>query len=333
VVVDAGAGEGNALVALGQHWNRPQTLLLGVELDEGRATKADRAFKPDGMCLWSSIEDASLIGSASVLWFNPPYDTVRGGTSMEEILFNHCASWPEPGGLIVVIVQESLLHCGWDSNLARALNAQYEKLGVWRYPEEERQQWGQCVYIGRRRPTRNVWADSPSWSENKTFWDDLPLAAPKPLARAPLLTIPRLHRKNISADILKSLLPQSPLSGFLVSQAANPALQVERPLLPLRPGHLALAVAGGLCDGILHKDGHRFLVKGTLHKGERKREEDVLDADGHKVGVKERYRTRWNVRVKLLREDANLRTFDSKGEDEHECGESESHVSTASQQD
>src|ERR1017187_7689037 len=216
-----------------------------------------------------------------------PYDRIRGAGRTEVALFSRVKEWPARGtGLLSMIVPDYVL-ADADVGLAVAVERDYELLGLWRYPEPEYQEFKQCVLLARRRDKalNKTRLTFPRWANEPTKWpvlrDDM-----KPVATIqPLLKIPTLRRTRLGNDVILDSISRSPLRGGLLREAAAPAPPIGRPLLPLKAGHLALALADGLCDGIIESGGNRFLIKGTLSSAVRRvSTKDHLDSYGSKVG-------------------------------------------------
>lgn len=314
-IVDAGCGEGKALADLKDAWRQAdpkiddKLQLLGIESDKRRVQTA--ADKLDA-ALWASIEDAHPSAPVSLLWFNPPYDRIRGGGRLELELFNRVKGWPAPGtGLLIFIAPDYVLR-DQENFLPETIDSEYDVLKVFRYPEPEYDDFKQAVLIGRRRAKpvkRNAWSDFPKWATES--WPILP-DAPKTqyhLHPTPAVT---LKRAEVGAEIMLDVISRSSLRHALLRDASAPEPPIARPLLPLRHGHLALALAGGLCDGIIEEDGVRFLIKGTLQTTTTKRgTKEKLNADGEVVAMVDIYRTNHEMFVRCLREDGSLETYSS----------------------
>ena len=320
-VLDAGCGTGAAIYDLRQHWlsQRPNlnVTLLGIESDKSRYQQAAALLssgKGSGTALWSAIEDATIDQPVSLLWYNPPYDRIRGAGRTEAALLNRVKDWPARGtGLLLMIVPDYVL-ADADVGLAVAVERDYELLGLWRYPEPEYQDFKQCVLLARRREkalnktllTFPRWAAEPS--KLPVLRDDM-----KPIATLmPVLKAVTLRRTRLGNDVIVDAVSRSPLRSGLLREAASPAPPIGRPLLPLKHGHLALALAGGLCDGIIESGGNRFLIKGTLTSAVRRvSTKPQVDDNGNTVAEIDTYRTRYEMNVRCLRNDGSIENYSS----------------------
>lgn len=324
-VVDAGCGCGKAIADLRQHWiaratATPTIKLYGIESDRDRHRQASELLSGGpggGEALWSAIEDASPDGGASLLFFNPPYDRIRGAGRMELNLFNHVKHWCRRDGVLVLIVPDYILSDA-QTGLAAAVERDYRVLVVYRYPEPEYQSFKQCVLIAQRRERalNKERIGFPAWAEDAASWRILPDRA-QPLVTLPAGDALRLRRVTLSQELLLEVLSRSPLRNSLLREALAPAPAIERPLLPLKAGHLALALAGGLCDGVVDHEGVRFLVKGTLERKTCHTKSTArFDADGNKTADVDVFRTVYAMKVRCLRENGTLENYTSSdGED------------------
>ena len=320
-VLDAGCGNGKAIHDLRNHWlaQRPdlKVTLLGIESDKSRFENATKQFQTGvggGTALWSAIEDATIDHPVSLLYFNPPYDRTRGVGRTELTLFNKVKEWPaRDTGLLLMIVPDYVLSDP-DVGLAIAVERDYELIGLWRYPEPQYADFKQCVLLGRRRDKalNNTKLTFPRWASSPDNWpvlrDDMkPVAMIQPVAK-----VPTLRRTRLGNDVILDSISRSPLRSGLLREAAAPAPPIGRPLLPLKAGHLALALAGGLCDGIIESNGTRFLIKGTLASAVRRVcTKDQIDDRGIKTAEIDTYRTRYEMNVRCLRNDGSIENYTS----------------------
>lgn len=308
-VLDAGCGEGLALLKLKQSLGGEITT-LGIESDKNRA---DIAAEVLDEVLWSSIEDTKLVGHPSLLWFNPPYDSIRGEGRMEKELLSRVIDWPaKRTGLIVVIVPDYVIYDRYNSFFTSIIN-RYETLGLWRFPSPEYDVFKQCVYIGRRReckPAGNsgVINELQNHSDNWPELPDIPkgvftIASGKPVS---------LQRQNLTTAVIQETIARSELQSVLLRETLSPDPPFKRPPLSLKAGHLALALAGGLCDGIIEKDGIRFLLKGMLSRRTLLKEtRDKLDENGRICAKVDIYRTVYSMDIKCLRNDGTVEVYAS----------------------
>ena len=317
VVLDAGCGAGKAIFDLRRHWMNHQpdlpVTLLGIESDKSRFSQAADLLGPNSVC-WSAIEDATVDQPVSLLWFNPPYDRIRGAGRTEATIFNRVKDWPARGsGLLLMIVPDYVL-ADADVGLAVAVERDYELLGLWRYPEPEYQDFKQCVLLARRREKalNKTLMTFPRWASESSTWpvlrDDMkPVATFQPVQKAVTL-----RRTRLGNDVIVDAVSRSPLRSGLLREAAASAPPIGRPLLPLKHGHLALALAGGLCDGIIEANGNRFLIKGTLTSAVRRvATKPQVDDNGTTVAMIDTFRTRYEMNVRCLRNDGTIENYTS----------------------
>jgi hypothetical protein len=319
VVLDAGCGTGKAISDLWEAWLAWQPdlnlTLLGIESDKNRCHQASELLaRSNGNVLWSAIEDATVDQPVSLLYFNPPFDRVRGVGRTEHLLFNRVKEWPARGtGLLLMIVPDYVL-ADADVGLATAVERDYELLGLWRYPEPQYADFKQCVLLARRREKalNKTLLVFPRWAVEPSKWpvlrDDM-----KPVATIqPVQKTVTLRRTRLGNDVIVDAVSRSPLRSGLLREAAASAPPIGRPLLPLKHGHLALALAGGLCDGVIESGGNRFLIKGTLSSAVRRiSTKPQVDDNGNTVAQIDTYRTRYEMNVRCLRSDGSIENYSS----------------------
>ena len=311
-VLDAGCGTGAAIAALKEAWGKPSNVrLYGIESDKDRAASAEKVLDE---CLCGCIEDCRPSAGVSCVWLNAPYDTIRGEGRLELEIFNAVKDWPmRKTGVLVLIVPKAILTVEY-SDLARAVEASYE-VQAFDYPEPERDEFGQCVVIGTRRAKDiSVW-DTPAWAEMQ--WPTLPLDAPRARWTLKPSAAVNLRRIEVSDEVIGEVLATSPLRHALLQEALQPEPAQARPCLPLRAGHVALLLAGGLEQEVNDPEHGRFLVKGSLQSESRKiRADDKVDSDGTLIAHVDVYRTKYILNVAALRETGDVERFSSEPEQE-----------------
>jgi len=295
----------------------------GIESDRGRAEQAHQdvsSFKGGGEVLWSAIEDCDVEVPASLLFFNPPYDRIRKGGRLETLLFNKVKTWAARNAHLVLIVPDYIL-ADQSNGLAVSVERDFRMLHVFRYPEPEYKIFKQCVFVGQRREKALAInrVDFPSWAWDAKSWPILP---DKFLQPKPLLSVAdevSFYRTSIGKELILETLSRSPLRNSLLREALAPEPPIERPLLPLRDGHLALALAGGLCDGAIEdkETGDKFLVKGTLERKTVKvGSREKFGFKGEKTHDIHIHRTRYCMNVRCLREDGTIENYSSQPPEE-----------------
>jgi len=125
-----------------------------------------------------------------------------------------------------------------------------------------------------------------------------------------LRSIPKLYRSRLGSDVINDAIGRSLLRGSMLREATATAPKIGRPLLPLKNGHLALALAGGLCDGIIQANGEKFLIKGTLTSAVRKTAtKEQFDAAGEKTAEIDVFRTKYEMHVRCLRDNGQIEDY------------------------
>lgn len=311
VVIDPGCGTGKAIADIAQAWGNSNAHTYGIESDKQRAADASKLLTDS---VWSAIEDIKLEGYCSCLFFNPPYDRIRNDGRMELELLRHVTPWVErTTGIMVLIVPDYVVE-DYATGLAPEVSQNFDVLQRFRFPEPEYQLFKQAVLFCRRKEEKSSYGyDSyyPKWAKNPELWPVLPDAPEQTFDVYPV-KVPHLKRERISMVIQEEATASSPVRFKLLQEAAAEDQPIERPLLPLRPGHLALCLAGGLCDGIVEGEGgERFLVKGTLtsRPAIHGKPKNIEDARGRVKGKIETYRTKHTMSVRCLRGDGTIETY------------------------
>jgi hypothetical protein len=258
-ILDPCAGEGDALRQLGGLLGCPPGLTYAIELDEGRAA-AVRVALPDAEVL----APASFFGcratrnSFSFIWLNPPFDDGYQGGRVEGEFLQAATDWLMPGGVLALVCTEDVV--GEYSDAREHFSTYYENCTIVPFPEGHRP-FGEVVVFAhkRTRPAANG-GDSdarPSWPSAQ---------APSGFRyRIPPGRGPRVFQKVEPTEAeLRAVLAGSPLRRHLT---APPGVRLPSPPLALGLGHVALLLASGHLDGVVHPAGEPpHVVRGTTRK-------------------------------------------------------------------
>jgi hypothetical protein len=157
-ILDPCAGKGEALVTMA---TQLQLEPFGVELHEGRAQAAREAVdellagrdgdRRDDIPRILNDSYQSLITSRdgyNFLYLNPPYDRDDEDGRLEYQWLWRCRPWLQPGGLLVWVVPQHLLKF---RKAARYVLSHFADVRVYRFPDEEYEQFRQIVLFGVRR--------------------------------------------------------------------------------------------------------------------------------------------------------------------------------------
>jgi hypothetical protein len=276
-VFDPCCGEGTAVAAIATHL---QAESYGVELDTIRSGKAKDLVTTviHGDSLRASIKPESV----SCLFLNPPYDDDDGGRLENKFLTTHTGSLMV-GGIIVLIISVT----SYSEWMGKFLSAWFTDLRVYRFPGKLFDSFRQMVVFGKRKATpvaddrvkeglvgsiKRQWAEG---LEEPSKWFS-PYKVPVSDVPDKLFYFRSL---NMTAeDMVKEVEKdgfQDTVIEMLVKLNGNGFL---RPAAPLRKGHLAILVAAGLTDGLVEKNGKRYLIKGIVRKEKVKTKEFEEDA-------------------------------------------------------
>ncbi len=281
VLVDPCAGDGRALEALAGTWFSPRSgaapqapRLYAIEIERGRFRQLDRRVEHahHGDAFRFSIGGIDRPGEgSSLLFLNPPYDVDRLHGRLEQRFLERWTSCLAPGaGLLVFVVPHYSLAAS-----AAFLARHYENLGAWRFPGAEFEAFRQCVLLAKRRAVpvaehEPVRRQVERWAGDASLMPELPTLARAVYTVA--IDVPRLHLAPTPIDLRNLLADFRPwLSSALVGtdRTVSQLIGATYPVaLPPRPAHIALALSGGMLNG-LRVDPDRpelppLLVKGAL---------------------------------------------------------------------
>lgn len=247
-VLDPCAGEGRAADALTQLGTFREA--WGIELEADRAKQANTRL--DQVICGNSLNYTGK--GFSLLYLNPPYDN-GDGERLELSFLRHWYKALRNNGILVFIIPEYVLEV-----CKSLLTTWFSNLAVFRFPPKEYGAYKQVVVFG----IKNREAGENPWPEIEPFPDHHVSDYLVPDSGGANLWNAQLDPQEITREARSSS-----LYNLFRESVTRHAVQGVQPLLPLRIGHLALMVAGGLFDGqVIEHNGQRLLLRGRVLKVE-----------------------------------------------------------------
>jgi hypothetical protein len=254
-ILDPCAGEGTAIRQFGELLGCPQQTTFAIELDDSRAEKV-HANLPDGHVLApaSFFGCRASLNSFSLIWLNPPFDHGYGGHRLEDQFLQNATDWLKPAGIMALVCPEDV--AGEDSDVRNHFASYYQNCMIAPFPAQVRH-FNEAIVFGQKRA--RPLARSISWES---------ALAPKDfIYPIPSSSGPRTFQKiEPTEPELERMLAGSPLRSHLTAPLDVP---LPTPPLALNIGHVALLLASGHLDGVVHPEGQLpHVVRGTSRKKE-----------------------------------------------------------------
>jgi len=296
-ILDPCAGQGAAIRQLGQRLGCPEADTFAIELDDHRA-EVLRAALPDAHVLApaSFFGCRATYGCFSFIWLNPPFDDGYGGHRVEGDFLRTATDWLTLGGVLALVCPEGVV--GEYSDVCRHITTCYENCTIVPFPEDARS-FNEVVVLGHKRIRLDPDRGSPGgWRSWET------VAAPKNFVyQIPPGNGPRsFHKVEPTEPELERMLAKSASRSHLT---AAPPLPLPSPALTLGIGHVAILLASGHLDGVVHPEGQPpHVVRGSSRKHTYVADVTEIDnADGSTTT-----RTTLSERIELV-----VRTVDRTG--------------------
>jgi superfamily II DNA or RNA helicase len=249
-MLDPFAGEGAFLDTAAKAWN---VTPYANELDGGRAAACIVRFGPT-QAVRCDVE--RLVASNNVfgiLWANPPYDHDKAARDSKRIEFaylRHAWKWAQDGALV--------LWCVYHQHITEEAAAFFAKhsqsADVWALPGKHLGEYDQVVVIAVKGEQPEPGALYQRILAQKAEPHPL-MIQPEPLYKAPP---PRTIQRFVFAPDLidaeqglrlieeQGAWKSNAFQALLEPPAPAPPIE---PVVPPRPGHLALVLAAGVADG------------------------------------------------------------------------------------
>lgn len=303
-IIDTCCGEGESLAQLTNGLGNQESIVetYGVELDEGRYQVATQ--KLDRVLWGDALNEISILTKAfSLLWLNPPYDW-DDSRRLEAMFLEAHLRYLAPRGWLVFIIPHQAL-----KSVTKMLAAKLGDLRIYAFPEPDFQAFKQVVVIGQQRPVANSDEQLTRLSQIAAAsatqaWETLPKTDEIPegsIILPPSSAVRNLIFSCERLDVMQAatVVRKSPLWQELKTAAAAKALNDLRPLAPLRQGHLAMLLAGGLMNGEVCANGRHLVIKGSVHK---KIDSTVETTETHLV---ETHTERFEIVIRAIDLDTN----------------------------
>jgi hypothetical protein len=286
-LLDPCAGQGEALAHIAGHLRQQHSAVhsFGIELADARAPLAANVLDH---LLHADYREVNLSQFGwGLLFLNPPYDFEAGnaGTAknrQEYTFLRDTLVRLQDGGVLVYLVPIQLFA---QEKVCRVLAANFDRLSVWRLPDDEFEVFDQVVLFGIAR-------DKPMPNEemqrllHSYGFDNLPPSLaefsrampPYPVPASPVPDEKLLFRRqSLNYDeVLTAATAKGAHTTPLWRDWTKPAAEDGfRPVVPLRTGHVASLISSGQMGTVhlttLVAKGH--CVKDTLY----------FDASGNEV--------------------------------------------------
>ena len=243
----------------------------GVELDTARARQA--AKRLTHVICADALQARISKNAFSLLWLNPPYD-YDDGRRLEHLFLRATADCLQPGGVLILIVQEKRL-----PRMEALITSRFDNISCQPFPPDEYAAFGQAVLMATKRP-----------------------APAEPYTVPPGKTVHVFRSGDVEPKELERLISGSPLWQRLNSNTL--AAVNRRAPLPLHRGHLGLLLAAGKLDGVHGSGPDLHIVRGTVRKHESTAV-SVNDDGSTETRVTESFR----VAIKMLTPDGTIRVL------------------------
>ena len=260
--------------------------IYGVELHKERSAKSMERFEK----VLNVDFFTSMIGneSFSMLFLNPPYDDDDEDKRVEHAFLVRATRYLAQQGILVFIIPRRRLMTS-----AKFLSANYTSVEVYYFPEPEQEQFDQIVVIGKKATGNRARV------ETEQTLIRYALQTPPPVLPANVRYRDTFVKPVPAGDIMwttmfldkETMYHESRRAGLwarreFVEALAPTEMHRERPLMPLRKGHMGMLIAAGFLNNLTleNDEGGRVLVKGkTVKKMELVDETETSDTYREKM--------------------------------------------------
>lgn len=308
-VFDPTCGEGEILNYLVQGHDTVQIASYGVELDKGRALKAQDALT---VCLQAPIESCVISNDIfGMIFLNPPYDhTMAGvgddGTERKEYIeLLRGTRYLRPGGVIVYIIPSYRFG---DSKIARHLATQFEHVAIGRFTDEDSayDDFRQCIFIGYKKKTKQKVLSQKMYEFLLQMQDEsfvtqrvAPIDQFKGnrewiVPQAPL-NVPTFYTRLENKESFINLIRENKGFDAFKERTKPKTFSIEgQPIINISQGQMALLLASGMVNGVIGEGDTLHALQGLeIVTTEHEKEET-------ETGVMHISRTKRSVSIKVI---------------------------------
>ena len=271
-IFDPCAGEGTALKAIGDHLGAET---FGIEIDKKRGKEAQKRLTK---CLVTDYKATQITPKfASLLWLNPPYDwaakkgELETSERYERTFLRDTIKYLIPGGVLVYLIPLKRL----ERTIAKMLSYRFEKIRLYRFPEDLYQQFKQIVLFGTLKKTpftnENVYEYLKDTGNGKIEISSLREGpdyvyevSPSPTLKKFLFRTLEINPQELEEEINRYGMNEEIERMNTIHSLSEKMTSI----MPLRHGHLAQLIACGFIKGVVFDKDQKnpLIVKGMTKK-------------------------------------------------------------------
>lgn len=292
-ILDPCAGDGEPIAHIAKTLNENANIeTYGIEISQERGKTAQEVLTK---CLIVDYQNTRISNQAfNILYLNPPYDDDTTGdyeglsrSNRQELMFlKNSIKYIMPNGILVYIIPQMRI----SRRIARVLSYYFEDVNIFKFPLEEFDRFKQVVIIAKRKKTavidKTIEKMLVKHGRMEAYASNISIAWLKHNYEIPQL--PTKQRKNIlfSTNVIEpnDLVIETQKFGLIddIPQLFGSENIIDlktRPIMPMRHGHLAQALASGIMNGIVRDKNNEnpLLVKGLTRKITNSRKEGSGD--------------------------------------------------------
>ena len=320
-ILDPCAGTGEPIASIAEFLGKNAEIeTYGIEISQERGEIAKKNLTK---CLIADYQSTRISNRAfSLLYLNPPYDDDTLNTPLElkqtqrhELGFlKNCLKYLIPQAVLVYLIPQTRI----STRIARVLSYNFENIKVFRFPPEAYEQFKQVVIFAELKktpakdPLDEKWLAkcgrkealvpdvSTSWLKNRY---EVPQVSPKQKNHRVLFSTNAIKPDDLAFEVKKFGLVDEIIQIFDATHVVD---LKTRPIMPMRHGHLAQALASGIMNGVVRDENgdNPLLVKGLT----RKIVETRRQGSGENAKIIETERVK--IVVKAFNRDGQLLTIE-----------------------